>query len=312
MTNSYSEQIMNILSCPFCSGSLERGRAGSRCEICGTNYPDTESGALDFRLKNPRSVTLTFELGGNLPSLEALEFTPLIKSRTAGVDFSPIAVPYHLNEELMSYFPRAHNENSLMLDLGCGDGIHREVCEHAGFQYVGLDYDSPGAPFLGDAHALPFKDNSFEFILSIAVLEHIRYPFVMMAEAFRVLKPGGKLIGTVAFMEPFHLDSYYHHSHLGTLNSLQYAGFEVEQVAPSDTWTGLKAQAAMGLFQRMPRAYSSILIYPLHVLHRLWWRARVLKSRGRRVRMNDLIRNTTGAFSFIASKGNESEIEALG
>ncbi|OGO25508.1 MAG: methyltransferase type 11 [Chloroflexi bacterium RBG_16_52_11] len=310
MTVSYSEQILNILTCPFCSGSLEPGNGGSRCGNCGTIYPYTKSGTLDLRLKHPRPVTLTFEIGGNLPSIDALEFKPLIKSQTAAVDFSPIAVPYHLSEALMSYFPRAHNANSLMLDLGCGNGIHREVCEHAGFQYVGLDYDSPGAPFLGDAHALPFKDYSFEFILSIAVLEHIRYPFVMMAEAFRVLKPGGKLIGTVAFLEPFHLDSYYHHSHLGTFNSLQYAGFLVQQVAPSDTWTGLKAQAAMGLFQRMPRVYSSLLIYPLHLLHRLWWRARVFKSRGKRVRMNDLIRNTTGAFSFIASKSNSPEREA--
>ncbi|MGH2403025.1 MAG: class I SAM-dependent methyltransferase [bacterium] len=94
--------------------------------------------------------------------------------------------------------------DALALDLGCGETFHRPACEHAGYTYVGLDHASDQATVLGDAHALPFKDNSVDFILSLAVFEHIRYPFVAIPETHRVLRPGRPFIGTVAFLEPYH------------------------------------------------------------------------------------------------------------
>lgn len=143
------------------------------------------------------------------------DFTPLKKSNH-GIDFSEIHVPYDpstLSKELISYFPKGNGDYAL--DLGCGKAVHREICEHAGFKYIGLDYDTPEASIIGDAHSLPFKDNSIDFIISFAVFEHLQYPFVAAYEAFRVLKDNGSFIGTIAFLEPFHANSYYHHTHLG-------------------------------------------------------------------------------------------------
>jgi SAM-dependent methyltransferase len=188
-----------------------------------------------------------------------------------------------------------------VLDLGCGNTVHREVCEHAGYEYVGLDYNSPQAPILGDAHSLPFKNDSFEFILSVAVLEHIRFPFVMMDEAYRVLKPHGKFIGTVSFLEPLHGNSFYHHTHLGILNSLRYGGFEIKHIAPSEEWSGLVAQANLGLFPKMPNFLARFVVLPLQTLHKLWWR--VGHSFDSRANEQRRLLTTTGAFTFIACKG---------
>lgn len=48
---------------------------------------------------------------------------------------------------------------------------------------------------------LPFKDSEFDVVCLLAVLEHLNYPFDMMQEIARVLKPKGVAILTV----PSHL-----------------------------------------------------------------------------------------------------------
>jgi SAM-dependent methyltransferase len=200
----------------------------------------------------------------------------------------------------MSHFPKARSKHSLMLDLGCGSAPHRTVCERGGFEYVGVDLESDAAPILGDAHALPFKDESFEFILSLAVLEHIRFPSIAMKEAYRVLHPHGVFIGTVAFLEPCHDDTYYHHTHLGTYNVLREGGFSIQCVCPDEKWPVLVAQACMGLFPKMPRILAKSLVMPLHLLHRVWWGMRGIV---RKKSMEDMrIRNTAGSFTFIARR----------
>jgi ubiquinone/menaquinone biosynthesis C-methylase UbiE len=52
-----------------------------------------------------------------------------------------------------------------------------------------------GIPLLrGSAFALPFKDSSFDCVISSQVIEHIPYEEVLFSELQRVLSPGGTLI----------------------------------------------------------------------------------------------------------------------
>lgn len=292
---SIPKRIMDIIACPHCGNILHSSDNGTKCSGCHDEFVFTDNGQLDFRLRKKKTIELRYELSNSLLSDEDFDFKVLKENTSPQVNFTKIRTPWHLTKELLSYFPKAKCDESIMLDLGCGRAIHKQVCEHAGFQYVGLDYNSQEANMLGDAHALPFKDNSFEFILSIAVLEHIRYPLIMMKEAHRVLKPGGLIIGTVAFLEPFHSNSFYHHTHLGTLNSLKCTGFDIKKVSPDREWSVLTAQASMGLFPRLPWTISKSLIVPLQLLHRLWWKHKKLSEENR-------ILYTTGAFSFIARR----------
>jgi SAM-dependent methyltransferase len=303
MRQDLLERIWEILACSYCGGSLSRKDNGAKCKDCQAEYIYSNKGQLDLRLQRRKSYHLQLVLGTKLLPDEGFDFKILQKNPSPQVDFTKIKVPHHLTGELISYFPKAKRNRSVMLDIGCGRTIHREVCEHAGFEYVGFDIDSPDALILGDAHAIPFKADSFEFILSIAMLEHIRYPFVAMNELYRILKPGGKFIGTVAFLEPFHGDSFYHHTHFGTFNSLKTAGFNIEHIAPNKDWPVLIAQAKMSLFPNLPGLISRYLILPLHLLHRVWWNLAYLithrsVNEGERRRM--LL--TAGSFFFIATK----------
>lgn len=296
----YPDHLWRAFRCPDCrAGRLKPASTGAVCD-CGAVFGRTAAGALDLRPKEAHRYTLEHVVG-NVPLPEGhLKFPPLAMNPAPAVDFSGQPVPPHMTRELLSYLPRARRPESLMLDLGCGTGSLRRVGEQAGFTYVGMDYANAGAPLLADGHLLPFADEAFEFILSVAVLEHIRNPFVMMREACRVLEPGGLFLGTVAFLEPFHGRSFYHHTHLGTCNSLLEGGFELIFVAPSLTWHALLAQVSMGLLPWIPLTIARALVLPMQVLHRTWWWGGAL-LRGRDMEPERQVA-TTAAFMFLARR----------
>ena len=96
------------------------------------------------------------------------------------------------------------NQNGLVLDCGAGrrDDYYENVVN---FEIV--DYDTTDV--LGVGEKLPFIDKSFDAVISLSVLEHVKNPFISAKEISRVLKPGGSLICSVPFLQPFH--GYPHH-----------------------------------------------------------------------------------------------------
>ena len=332
-------RVLACPRCGGALARAEGEQGGARCPGCGEVFGRNEMGQLDLRLREGKRCRLEVEVPGSAapPIAGGMSFERLPRKADPEVDVTRVKGPCHLPQDLRSYFPRArggggdgargshgshgsHGSDAevgggeahgtggpgsgsgggLALDLGCGAAVHQEVCELAGFEYVGLDYGTPEAMVLGDAQALPFAGSSFELVLSIAVLEHVPFPLLMLREAWRTLEPGGAFLGTVAFLEPFHQESYYHHTHLGLLSALRHAGFAVERIAPAGGWPGLAAQANMSLFPGSPRWLSRALVAPLLALHQLWWRAGRLvepaATESRRMLEN------SGALIFLARK----------
>lgn len=95
-------------------------------------------------------------------------------------------------------------DDGLILDCGSGDRSHPDP------RVINFEYSRFRSPdVFGDGHKLPFQDNSFDLILSQAVIEHLFDPFTAVSEIFRVLKPGGTVYAESAFMQPLHAVPYH-------------------------------------------------------------------------------------------------------
>lgn len=109
----------------------------------------------------------------------------------------------------------ARNKDRLILDNG------------AGFRYTWyenvINFEINGYPstdVVGTGETLPFKNDTFDGVISLAVLEHVKNPFRCAEEIIRVLKPGGTLIAAVPFLQPYHgyPDHYYNMTGKGLAN----------------------------------------------------------------------------------------------
>lgn len=299
--NREEQWLWSLLACPWCGEDLKPDPTGALCEGCGEHYPRTGKGSLDLRIKRPKRLKTEIEL---LPQATITLTGPFLKLRRHAEtpnQFMGAPLPKHVSREMLSHFPISGN-GGISLDLGCGAGRHKELCERAGFQWVGVDISaSSEATLLADAHALPFRTEVFDFVLSVAVLEHLTYPALAMREVRRVLKSKGSVMGTVAFLEPYHSGSHYHHTHLGVLACLETAGLEVEWIAPQPGWTVLEALSGQ-LFPKAPKWLSRLFTGPTRIFHRLWWLVgNICAPRGSRLDEKRLF-SLAGAFVFKASK----------
>ena len=68
--------------------------------------------------------------------------------------------------------------------------------------------DPGGRLFPATGENLPFPDNSFDLVFSIAVLEHVRDPDRVMSEALRVCRPGGYIVMNVPNYNSF-IEAHY-------------------------------------------------------------------------------------------------------
>jgi ubiquinone/menaquinone biosynthesis C-methylase UbiE len=106
----------------------------------------------------------------------------------------------HISEQVLADLP----PGGLLLDIGCGTGLFVERYCARGGRAVGLDLSPrmierardrvPGADWtVGTAEALPFRQDRFDAVSSLLAFSYFRDPGRMLAEVFRVLRPGGRL-----------------------------------------------------------------------------------------------------------------------
>lgn len=93
-----------------------------------------------------------------------------------------------------------------ILELGSGLGIVAHAMaeknpagkvtgiEYSPEQIAGCENHQPNLQFIqGDAHHLPFASGQFDVVYGRYILEHLHNPLEAIEEAYRVLKPGGRV-----------------------------------------------------------------------------------------------------------------------
>jgi ubiquinone/menaquinone biosynthesis C-methylase UbiE len=221
------------------------------CDACNLSF-EADDGTP--RLISPhlrREFTMTFTQDRSAVSKEFIE--AVMTDPPADVDHSE--TPYHMDRAhiwLLNQLPRRLR----VLEVGCGGGQCRPWFQGKGFEYVGVDVSKTrihdwlqrwgGPDLLCDSHFLPFRDQSFDVVYSVAVTEHLACPPLAVREMFRVLKPGGYYLGNVSFLEPWHDNSFFHMTPLGVAELLIGAGFEPRHIWPGRGYSGYYALCAMG------------------------------------------------------------------
>ena len=118
------------------------------------------------------------------------------------------------------------------LDYGAGSAKYRNLIIPHTSEYITFDMiTGEHIDVVGDALKAPFRDSSFDTIISTQMLEHVEKPWVVVSEIRRILKSGGICILTAPFLVPYHADprDYFRYTKEGLESLFKNEGFEIEE-----------------------------------------------------------------------------------
>ena len=183
------DEWLPLLVCPACTSSLDHSSAGLNCGTCKRTYACR--------------ANQVYFLDGPAPNEPATnpDATAMVKGYRRPNPLLRATRRWITSE----YFPgrawRQAKAETLQtgLALVIGSGLTRYP------RAVHLDLDDyAGVDVIADAHRLPFAEASLSGVLCEVVLEHVAEPQRVIAETWRVLRPGGRCFFIVPFLFPFH------------------------------------------------------------------------------------------------------------
>ncbi len=207
--------------CPRCRGPLDASVDLYGCGQCDTTYPII-AGIPDFRVT--ADPWLDFE-GDRDKAIRLHSVTANLsfeESVRAYWDMTP-STPRWLADRFVGHVTRAQQRSAewldtldvrgdisdrLTLDLGCGTGDLLAACAVRAERAIGIDIalrwlvvarrrpelqNDNNALVCCNAEHLPFPQNTFSRVTALGLLEHCTHPEPVCREAFRVLRPDGRM-----------------------------------------------------------------------------------------------------------------------
>ncbi len=128
---------------------------------------------------------------------------PELYERLAGEWWKPrgaFMMLHWLAEARAALIPRPR-PGAVLVDLGCGAGL---LAPHLrGYLHIGVDFSQEALrqarrhgvlPIRGDVLAVPLPDGCADVVVAGEILEHVHDPAAAIAQACRLLRPGGLLV----------------------------------------------------------------------------------------------------------------------
>ncbi len=170
-----SFDLFDLLVCPECHSTLVKHDLGWTCSRCGVRA----------------------SIRGGVPHFLHEQGTPCLH-------LSEQTTTHPYSSDVLDILGR--HQGGRILDFGAGHTPQELLRPHVVYvdavQYQWTD-------LVCSRVRLPFRDHTFDAVVSQAVFEHLRDPHHTARELHRILRPGGLIHIDTAFMQPLHGDPWH-------------------------------------------------------------------------------------------------------
>lgn len=162
-------------------------------------------------------------------------------------------------EAAVADFAKSTPASSLILDAGAGDCPYRSLFGHA--KYESADFGQVTKKKYGEItyvcrlDSIPVEDARFDRILFTQTLEHLPNPAAVLAELYRVLKPGGRMFISAPFYYEEHEVPYdfFRYTRYGFRTLIEGAGFKIEELTELEGYFGTLSYQMEVAARSLPR-----------------------------------------------------------
>lgn len=192
---SIDQRLLHLLICRECNCPLNFTDAAFECEQCGVTFP-VRGGIADFLDQEAKDLCISAN-PNDLKFQEEQMLNSSITAKLYNIGSSIISCDYTPFDQLERFVDDI-DKNAIFVELGSGNRHLRGDC-------INLDiFPFKNVDILTDVKKTPFSDNTVDFAVIDAVLEHVPEPHAVVNEIYRIMKPGGSVFCVVPFIHPYH------------------------------------------------------------------------------------------------------------
>ncbi|MEN6318275.1 MAG: class I SAM-dependent methyltransferase [Syntrophaceae bacterium] len=198
------------------------------------------------------------------------------------IDYPLNGFPRYGVDEFMKIVSKQVKSGDVVLDAGAGHCPYKELFSHACYQscdYMPVLEEIGGNTkiahtFFCDLEEIPREPFTYDAVVCNQVLEHVKHPEKVIAEFYRILKPGGKLFLTAPQCAGIHMAPYhfFNFTQYGLNLLFENNGFRVlsiQSIGGIFAILGKVMQMSYSVFLRKIPGALKLPYFPIHVLVRL-------------------------------------------